>query len=291
MIGESLLSAAAILIAIFVFGSLVYGWRRDSTLTEAWQQESHDSQGPGLEHQLAAVGLSLSAVNFHIIVILCALLACFSVLEAFHEEWLLAGLAGVVVAYLMFTAVREIAAWWARKVETQLIDAIDIMVSALQGSENPTQAILTAAQVSPRVVKRELTEVVERLRLGLPIERAVRRLLLRYDSEGVRLFTQTLVAKWYVGGDLGPLLKSVNRIIRERVKLRLHLNGQLAGARYSSVAMAVLPYLLIPVLIWRQPNWIETLTTHPLGPPLLVLAISLQLVSFLWLRRLLRLDA
>jgi Flp pilus assembly protein TadB len=164
------------------------------------------------------------------------------------------------------------------------------MVGSLEAGENPTQAFASAAEASRSLVRREFREVARRLTLGMHIRRALRRIIEGYDSEGVRLFTQTLIAKWEVGGDLIPIVESVARVIRERLKVSLHLKSQLAGARISSVMIALIPYALVPFFLWQRPESLERLLDHPLGPTLLTLAVLLQIIGFLWLRRLLRIE-
>ena len=60
--------------------------------------------------------------------------------------------------------------------------------------------------------------------------------------------------------------------------------------RYSAILLAVLPYAVIPFVIWKQPAWIDTLFYHPLGPKLLLAAVFLQVLGLFWMRRILRID-
>jgi Flp pilus assembly protein TadB len=111
-----------------------------------------------------------------------------------------------------------------------------------------------------------------------------------YDSEGLRIFSQTLIAKWDVGGDLAPVLLRVSRVMRDRLALKMRLRSELAGARLGALIVSVLPYLLLPVLLWRRPEWLRSLLEHPVGLQLLLAAILMQLLGVLWLRQILRSD-
>ena len=79
-----------------------------------------------------------------------------------------------------------------------------------------------------------------------------------YDIEGRELaeapgITIFPVAKWNAGGDFPSLMRSVSRIIRERVKLRMFIRGQLSGARAAAVFVAFMPYLILPALMMVIP--------------------------------------
>lgn len=197
-----------------------------------------------------------------------------------------AGSAAVLVMLVLL--LRDLADRRGRRFETRLLDAMDLMSAALQGGLPARQALQAAAQGSRGAVREELEEIVQRLELGLSMEQAVQRIGWRYDTEGVRLFRQALIAKWHSGGDFATLIRAVNGLIRDRVKLRARVEGQLSGARYAAIFSGGLPYLLIPLFLWRQPEWFEALFSHPRGPALLVGAALLQLTGFFWLRRILR---
>ncbi|HEX6900174.1 MAG TPA: type II secretion system F family protein [Thermoanaerobaculia bacterium] len=202
--------------------------------------------------------------------------------------------AAVSGGLLTFTLPWSLAGIWARRraarFESGLSDALGFMVGSLEAGENPLQAFASAAEASTGAVRKELAEVANRLRFGMSIQRALRPVVEGYDSEGVRLFAQSVAAKWQAGGDLVPILQSVARVVRERLAVRLHLRSHLAGARVVAVMIAALPYAVIPVYLWRMPSLIERLVNHPLGPSLLTFAVMLQVVGWLWLGRILRVE-
>ena len=72
--------------------------------------------------------------------------------------------------------------------------------AALHAGENPTQALGSAAELAEQPVRAELRELSRRLAAGVGIGEAVEPLVRGYDSEGVRLFSQTLIVKWRSGG-------------------------------------------------------------------------------------------
>lgn len=276
-------------VTLYLGVGLFFG-RTERSLSEEWEEEDREKGtpygrfarrlktfSPGLEPWMAIVALVLGATLVFLLSI-----------EILAGKPLIAGVITLAMVILAFNVYRDLWEWRIRRFEEELVDAVDIMQAALQAGQTPAQSLTLAAEASRGAVKRELGEVAQRLDLGMRIEQATQRLREWYDCEGVRLFTQVLIAKWNVGGDFALMMKSVNRIIRERVKLKVRLQGQLAGARYAAVLVAFLPYLVIPVMLWQDPDWWPTLSRHPWGPRALAGAILLQVVGFIWLRKTLR---
>ncbi len=243
-----------------------------------------------ITRKLRAAGLRISSLTYLAASLLLAVLSAIGLRAIIPgmPYGVVAG--GALAAYLLWLSIKYVARQRARRFELKLIDAVRFMVSALKAGENLTQAFASAAEAADGTVRREFLEVAHRLGVGMSVRRALRRIDEGYDSEGTRLFTRTIIAKWQVGGDLAPVLETVNRVIRERLRVRWRLNSQLAGARLAVVLVMVMPYLLIPFFFWQRPDWIARLRDDPLGPRLLFGAVLLQIVGVIWMRRLMRIQ-
>jgi tight adherence protein B len=137
-------------------------------------------------------------------------------------------------------------------------------------------------------VRRELRDLAAQLRGSVPVESAVQRMLTRYDSESVRIFTQLVIAKWEVGGPLAPALQAVTRTMRHGQRLRAQLHTHVMGAQTAAIVVAVIPYLLMAVFLWKRPQSLAGVWGLPWGPQAFVAAVVLQLIGFVTLRQILR---
>lgn len=243
-----------------------------------------------ITRRLRAAGFRLGLITFGSVAVLLGTLV-FLIFSSLLPQFPLGALAASgVFLYLLWVLIQGWGHLRSTRFEEKLTDAVEFMVSALRAGENPTAALASAAETSEGVVAVEFREIVHRLDLGMSIQQAVNRMVINYDSEGVRLFTQTLVVKWQAGGNMAPVLSSVARIMRERLKMRMRLHSELIGARVSGVIMAILPYAIIPVILWRRPEWMQELLSNPIGHQLFVGAVLLQIIGFIWLQRLVRTD-
>ena len=188
-----------------------------------------------------------------------------------------------LMLYVEWTAVSGLARRRATRFEQQLIDAIDLMAGSLYAGGNLTQSLRTAGSASEQPLRGEFLEAFNRLGLGMSTERALSQMVQRYDGEGVRLFSQTLAAKVEAGGELSPVLRSLNETLRDRSRQQRMVRAQLAGARVTAVVVVFLPYLLAPVLAWMRPGWFGPLFGSTIGAALLFMAVMLQVVGLLWL--------
>ncbi len=244
---------------------------------------------PGrIERKLRAAGIQTPPM---IVITIIVFIGIFVALLAMNLSPVLiwaAPLAGLAAVWIIFSLISEAARLRAWRFENRLVDAIDLMAGALSAGQNPVEALASAAEGALDPVKRELRFAAEQLRNSVPIERALHRMAVRYDCEGVRIFTQLLIAKWEVGGPFAPVLQAVNRTLRHGLRLRAQLQTHVSGAQTSAIIVAVIPYLLIAFFAWKRPEAIDRVWALPWGPQMFVGAIVLQIAGFIWLRRILR---
>jgi tight adherence protein B len=299
--------SALILIAAVLIAAAFAVWRLLRTRSEVRQDEAHLGRLLGkdaaasadsieekplgsLERRLLAAGLGFSPAMAVSILVLIGVLVALAVLTMAPGLYWAAPLAGLAMVWLIWSTMIEAARQRAWRFENRLVDAIDLTVGALSAGQSPSDALSSGADGAMEPVRSELSEVAAQLRASVPVERAVRQMVLRYDSESVRIFTQLLIAKWEIGGPLAPALQAVTRAMRHSVSLRGKLYTHIAGAQTGAIMVAILPYLLIAIFAWKRPEALAIVWALPWGPQLFVTAIFLQLAGFIWLRRILRIE-
>lgn len=286
---DMILFVACLCLAAF---SLVRAWRSSEVVAATGELQE---TAPPKIYKVSTVRQTLQTLNWRVepimliaILLVVSLCVFFIFLEFFPQARALAALSGGAVMLVTFFMLNDVGNIIRHKFEQKLIDALDLIQAAVAGGVSPQRALRVAANASRGAVARELNEVVDRLEYGLSIEAALERMQYRYNSEGVRLFRQALLAKWHSGTDFAPLLKSVSDLLRERIKLRIQIDGQLSGSRYAALFAGALPYLLVPLFFWKEPNWFVPLKTSEYGAMYLLAGVLSQVVGYLWLRRILR---
>lgn len=246
------------------------------------------SAEPGLiEKRLRAAGLRGPSEAYVFAASVLAVSAFVIVLRTLPALPAAAVITFCLALYLPWAGVTAWAKHRSLRFEALLTEAIDLMVASLYAGGNLNQAFRSAGAVADQPIRGEFDEVDRRLGLGLPLNRAFGRMIEGFDGEGVRLFAQTLMAKSQAGGDLAPVLRSLNETLRDRARQQRQVQAQLSGVRLSAIAISVLPYLFAPLLAWMRPDWFRPLFAHPLGAPMMVFALMLQLIGILWIWRVL----
>lgn len=182
---------------------------------------------------------------------------------------------------------------WARnkknartlKFEEQFPDALDMLTSALRAGLALTGAIQVVAEEAPDPVGKEFRVLFEENRLGMDMKHAVKMLGERVDSAEVRLFTTALILQRETGGNLAEILDGTAAVIRDRFRILRDVRTLTAQSRMSGGILILLPLAMAMVVMTMAPEYLLGLWEDPQGKYLIPVAIFLQIVGFVAMRR------
>lgn len=192
-----------------------------------------------------------------------------------------AGLVGV----LGFIAESMVAARRTLRLEVQLTEAIDGLVSALRVGMALPKVFDVAMQESKAPLRPFLEDVVARLRLGDDALLLFHELAQQIPLESIKLFTLTLSAQWATGGRIATSLAAVGRTIRDRIEVSRRVAAQAVEAQVSVASMMGISYGLAWIMYRANPKSFLDFLDSDLGLYLTAGAMMLQVVGIFWVKQ------
>lgn len=177
------------------------------------------------------------------------------------------------------------------KLQEQLPDLLMVLASSLRAGHSFLQALDTATKEIGEPAAGELGRALAEIRLGRNVEDALNALAARIGSQDLEWAITAIEIQRKVGGNLAEVLETVSKTIRERETLRRQVKVLSAEGRLSVTILTVLPFLLALYLMAVNPDYLRTLTGTPIGILLIIGALTLMGVGYLWMRKIVRLDA
>lgn len=169
------------------------------------------------------------------------------------------------------------------KIETQLADAIDLMVAAVKVGSSIQAALESCRGEARAPLRAELDEVLGRIRYGDDPRAALDGLAQRVPLETFQLFVTTLAINLQVGGSLATTLAAVGRTIRDRIELARRIQSITMQARASIVAILMVTYFLA-VLMWRNdPERMAAFLGSTVGTYVVAFAMLAQGAGIAWI--------
>jgi tight adherence protein B len=175
-----------------------------------------------------------------------------------------------------------------RRFDEQLPAALDSLAAGLSAGLSFPQAVEYAQQELPPPVSDTLERIERRIRLGRPVEEALVSLTEERPDESLALVVDGIVLQRRFGGDMIRMLKETAGLLRARNELEHEVRAVTTQGRLSGWIIAALMPISAGILLAFNPRYIDVLFNTFIGQALLVAALSLQLVGWLIISRLVR---
>jgi tight adherence protein B len=172
-----------------------------------------------------------------------------------------------------------------QKLEMQLPDAIDLIARGVRAGHPLSAGLGMVADEAPEPLASEFRITFEEQRFGLPFEEALMGLGDRVEVMDVRIFLTAILVQREVGGNLTEILEKIAETMRARFSLKRQVRVYTAQGRLSGYALAALPILVGLVISVINPGYMHILFHDPLGQALVMGAATMQLIGFLWIRK------
>lgn len=194
---------------------------------------------------------------------------------------------GAAIPYMI---VKRRAAARMAKFEEQLPDAIDLMTRAIRAGHPINAGFQMVADEASEPTAGEFRRVFEEQRFGLPFDDAIYGLADRVPLVDTRIMATAMLVQREVGGNLAEVLGNLAHVVRERFKIRRQLRVITAQGRLSGYVLAALPIFVGLAIFLLNREYVTLLFTHPMGKLMLVLAVVMQVMGYLWIRKIVNIE-
>ncbi len=153
------------------------------------------------------------------------------------------------------------------------------------------QALAATAHRTPEPLAGSLRAVVEDVGLGSSLDDALDRWVSAIPVPDVRLAAAVLRMHRGTGSGFPVVLDGLARTLRERRAAIREVRSLTAQARLSGAILGLLPIVFFLFLWITSRRDMSAALGTSVGRTAIVAGIALQAVAFLWIRRLLRVEA
>jgi tight adherence protein B len=203
---------------------------------------------------------------------------------------IVATIAAVIGAFLPYLIARRKATMRLYRFEEHFPEAIDLLTRAIRAGHPLSAGMRMVAEEAPEPIAEEFHETFEQQRFGLPFEDALLGLTDRVDLVDVRIFATAVLVQREVGGNLAEVLENLARTIRARFAIRRQLRVYTAQGRLSGYVLGALPILVGLAIFFLDREYMMTLFTSPIGRFAVVLAVIMQIIGYLWIRKIVNIE-
>ena len=177
-----------------------------------------------------------------------------------------------------------------RKFNEQLEDALLSMSSSLKAGFSINQALEVIAQENRHPISFEFNLLIQELRLGVTLEKALDNMSRRLDCADFELVAVSILTARQTGGELTATLERLAGVIRERVRITARIRALTAQGRLQAVIIGLMPAALFFAMMNIVPDMMNEFFSTVPGVLCLLGVIVMDVIGFLMIRRITNID-
>jgi tight adherence protein B len=296
--------AVTLALGVWGIGDLATGWtqRRRLTARSALGEENgmdgvmarldvvirRTDLGRTVSRRIAASGLRIRTSTFLVMLLGGGGAAIFLI-----GQWIapLFGIAAAIaVGFMFFAFLRHREERRKEDFIAQLPDLARVLSNATSAGLVIRTALEISADELDDPARTELSRTVEALRLGQPVEQALRDLGERLPSRELAVLISTLVVSARAGGSLVTTLRSIASTLEDRKEIRREVKTIMGEAVITNWAISILGVGALALINTIQPGALREMSENLVGQIILAVAGGLFVLSFVIIRRISRID-
>jgi tight adherence protein B len=172
-----------------------------------------------------------------------------------------------------------------RKFEKQLGESIVLISNNLRAGFTFQQAIESISKEMSEPIAGEFGHTMWEIKLGASMEEALERMAQRTDSYDLGLLVSAVFIQRKTGGNLADVLENISGTIKERLRIKGEIRSLTASGRISGLIIGMLPVFLTVVLMLVNPTYIMDFFMSTIGFVLMILAVIMEALGFLIIRK------
>jgi tight adherence protein B len=221
-----------------------------------------------------------------------AFLATFAVvtLPTGNRQPVLALGASALAACVPYYYVRRKAANRVAQFEQQFPDCLEFISRSMRAGHAFSVSLEMVFKEFSDPLAAEFRRIFEEQNLGQPLEIVLKKLANRVPSMDAQFFVSAVLLQKRTGGNLAELLDKLAHIIRERFKLRARIRAVSAQGLMSGRILASIPFAVGVLMFMINPQYARFFIDDPMGHQLLAGALGMQLVGYLIILKIVKIE-
>ena len=217
---------------------------------------------------------------------LCSGLICMVFIKA-PLFWIVAALGGSFLPYVWLRHKRTVR---MKRFEEQFPEALDLLSRAIRAGHAFQTAMGMVADELPVPVGIEFKKAFEQQNFGLPLHDVLNQLAERVPLLDVKFFVTAVTIQRETGGNLAEILDNLAHVVRERFKILRQVRVHTAHGRFTGYVLLALPAALAVALTFINPEHMNLLFQERMGQTMIVGAIVMQAIGYLWIRKVIKIE-
>ena len=187
---------------------------------------------------------------------------------------------GLPALYLLYLKSRRL-----KRFESQLPDALDMMVRSLRAGHPISIAMELTAKQMPDPIGSEFGLAVDEMTYGRDLQEALAGVAARVPLQDFQFVVMAVSIQNETGGNLADVLSGLATLIRARFRMVKKVRALSAEGRFSAKVLAAIPFAFAALTYTTNPKYYLAVADDPLFIRLVIGGVVMQVLGMAIMHR------
>ena len=172
-----------------------------------------------------------------------------------------------------------------QQLSNQILDTIMIISSSLKSGLSILQSLEIIVEEMPAPISQEMGLLVRENKMGVTLEDSLKKFKDRVAMDEYNFLVNSILVARETGGDLPKVLSRLTVTIRDNRKIRDSISTLTTQGRLQGIIMSVIPLFFAWWVMTFNKNHFDIMLRSQIGRVLLAVAIVLQILGIILIRK------
>ena len=169
-------------------------------------------------------------------------------------------------------------------------DAVDVIVRGIKAGLPLLDSFKLIASDAQEPIRSEFQSIIDTQTVGIPLGDACLKLYEHMRVAEANFFGIVVSIQQRSGGNLSEALGNLGRVLRDRKRMKAKIQAMSMEAKASAAIIGALPLVVMGLITFTSPSYIELLWTSSLGRMMLAGCVAWMSIGIFVMRKMINFD-
>ena len=169
-------------------------------------------------------------------------------------------------------------------------DAVDVIVRGIKAGLPLLDSFKLIASEAQEPIRSEFQSIIDTQTVGIPLGEACLKLYEHMRVAEANFFGIVISIQQRSGGNLSEALGNLGRVLRDRKRMKAKIQAMSMEAKASAAIIGALPLVVMGLITFTSPSYIELLWTSSLGRMMLAGCVAWMSIGIFVMRKMINFD-
>ena len=176
------------------------------------------------------------------------------------------------------------------KLDSQLPDALTMMSNSLKAGFGLMQSLELVSRELDHPIATDMRRTLQEIQVGSTTEEALLNFSTRSGSADLDIVVTAMLVQQSTGGNLAEILENVGHTMRERIRIRGEIKTLTTQGVMTGFIIGGLPVFIGGAVTFMNPGYIEPLFTTLIGNAMIAVAVVLETIGILVIKKIMAIE-